>query len=83
MDKIYERLAKLGYSRAFLSHVMPDWWTEEADQDPLCVLDGALSLSGSLGLDIMALLRPECGRLLRRDPWAQLPSNSGRNQLDM
>lgn len=68
MNEIYDRLYRLGYSREFLHQVMPDWWTDEADADPACVLEGACHLSQGLGLSLLALLEPEmAGQLLRGD----------------
>lgn len=80
MEGIYERLQKLGYSRKFLRQVMPDWWTEETDVDKNCLFCGCFYLSESLGLSIRALLDPQSGRLLRQDPWVQLPNEEHRNR---
>jgi hypothetical protein len=80
MNEIYDRLQKLGYSRDFLRQTMPDWWTEETDADRDCLLDGCLHLSRWLGLNIRALLDPSSGRLLRENPWAQLPNEDDRDR---
>ncbi|MFM2433002.1 MAG: hypothetical protein RLZZ511_4216 [Cyanobacteriota bacterium] len=58
---------------------MPDWWTDETDADQDCLFHGCAHLSRWLGLDILALLDPKSGRLLRGNPWAQLPNEVDRD----
>lgn len=60
MADLYERLAKLGFSKKYLrENILPDWWTDEVDQTPGVLLEGALYLSRRLKIDIASLLTSE------------------------
>lgn len=56
MADLYQRLAKIGLSKKYLQdHILPPWWTEEVDQTPGTVTQGALYLSRRLNLDLTSL----------------------------
>lgn len=57
MADIYDRLTAAGFPKQFLrDRILPDWWTDEADQDPDMVLTGAMILSDRLNLKLRSLL---------------------------
>jgi hypothetical protein len=57
MADLYSRLAAVGFPKKFVrDRILPDWWTEEADQDPDVVLAGAMYLANRLNLNVRSLL---------------------------
>jgi hypothetical protein len=57
MADLYSRLAAVGFPKRFLrDQILPDWWTEEADQDPDVVLAGAMYLANRLNVNVRSLL---------------------------
>lgn len=60
MADLYKRVVAMGLPKKYLkTHIMPDWWTDEVDQDPNVLLEGALYLSRRLNLDIASLLEED------------------------
>ncbi len=57
MADLYDRLAEIGFPKIFVQKkILPDWWTEEADQDPDVVLEGAMYLANRLNVNVRSLL---------------------------
>lgn len=57
MADLYDRLAGIGFPKSFVRRqILPDWWTEEADQDPDVVLEGAMYLANRLNVNVRSLL---------------------------
>lgn len=57
MADLYQRLAKIGLSKKYLKdHILPDWWTDEVDQTPGVVTQGAIYLARRLNLDCASLI---------------------------
>lgn len=57
MADLYQRLAKIGLSKKYLrAHILPDWWSDEVDQTPGVVAQGAIYLARRLNLDIASLI---------------------------
>jgi hypothetical protein len=57
MADLYDRLAAAGFPKKFLrDRILPNWWTEEADQDPAVVLSGAIYLANRLNVNVRSLL---------------------------
>lgn len=59
MADLYDRLAGIGFPKKFVrQRILPDWWTEETDQDPNVVLEGAMYMADRLNVSIRSLLDP-------------------------
>jgi hypothetical protein len=57
MADLYSRLAAAGFPKKFVrERILPDWWTEEVDQDPNVLLEGALILANRLNVNVRSLL---------------------------
>lgn len=57
MTDLYQRLADLGLSKRYLrTYILPDWWTDEVDEEPGVGVQAAFYLSRRLNLDIKPLL---------------------------
>ncbi|MBD2327247.1 ImmA/IrrE family metallo-endopeptidase [Alkalinema sp. FACHB-956] len=57
MADLYDRLVNVGFSRKYIRQVgLPDWWTDEADQDPDVLLEGAAYLANRLNVNLRSLL---------------------------
>ncbi len=61
MNKLYDRLAAIGLSKAFLrENVLPDWWCDEYEQQSDPSVTAAAYLSKFLNLDFESLLNEDC-----------------------
>ncbi len=57
MADLYDRLAAIGFPKKFVQQkILPDWWTDEVDQTPGVLTEGALYISRRLNLDMQSLL---------------------------
>lgn len=57
MAELYERLAVIGFPKKFIQQkILPDWWTDEVDETPGVLTEGALYISRRLNLDMQSLL---------------------------
>ena len=57
MADLYKRLAGVGFPKKFVQQkILPDWWTDEADQDPDVVLEGAMYVANRLNVNVLSLL---------------------------
>lgn len=60
MSDLYTRLATIGLPKKYLkTHILPDWWTDEVDETPGVVLEGAMYLAYRLNLDLRSLFTEE------------------------
>ena len=57
MATLYERLAKIGFSRKFIkTKALPDWWEKDCESTPGSVIEGAAYISRRLNLELNSLL---------------------------
>lgn len=57
MADLYDRLATIGFPKKFVQQkILPDWWTDEVDETPGVLTEGALYISRRLNLDMQSLL---------------------------
>jgi IrrE N-terminal-like domain len=60
MADLYQRLAKIGLPKKYLKdNILPDWWSDEVDQTPGVLMEGAMYLSRRLNIDIASLITSE------------------------
>jgi hypothetical protein len=65
MADLYGRTTRLGIPKKFIREkVLPAWWTDDVDQTPEALTEGALYLSRRLNLDLTSLLYEETPRLI-------------------
>lgn len=58
MTALYERLHRVGLTRAYAQNALPDWWADEIALKPAGYQQGLLILAQHLGLDMATLLTP-------------------------
>lgn len=57
MADLYDRLAAIGFPKKFIQQkILPDWWTDEVDETPGVLTEGALYISRRLNLNMQSLL---------------------------
>jgi len=56
LNALAERLKNVGYTKTFLNLVVPDWWSDEAEQEPGALAELKATLGKRIGLDIGTLL---------------------------
>ncbi len=57
MADLYDRLETIGFPKKFVQQkILPDWWTDEVDETPGVLTEGALYISRRLNLDMQSLL---------------------------
>ena len=57
MADLYDRLDAIGFPKNFVQQkILPDWWTDEVDEAPGVLTEGALYISRRLNLDMQSLL---------------------------
>lgn len=57
MADLYDRLAAIGFPKTFVQQkILPDWWTDEVDETPGVLTEGALYISRRLNLDMQSLV---------------------------
>jgi IrrE N-terminal-like domain len=60
MADLYDRLETIGFPKKFIQQkILPDWWTDEVDETPGVLTEGALYISRRLNLDMQSLLDRE------------------------
>ena len=60
MADLYARLDAIGFPKNFVQQkILPDWWTDEVDETPGVLMEGALYISRRLNLDMQSLLDSE------------------------
>ncbi|MEO0458921.1 MAG: ImmA/IrrE family metallo-endopeptidase [Cyanobacteria bacterium P01_A01_bin.114] len=65
MADLYPRAARLGLPKKFIQEkILPNWWTDEVDQMPEALAEGALYLSRRLNLDLASLLYSDTPQVL-------------------
>lgn len=85
MADLYQRVVTIGLPKKYLkTHIMPDWWTDEVDQDPNVLLEGALYLSRRLNLDIVSLIKEDTPRFkASNNPKFKTKKGTDLAQLDI
>jgi Zn-dependent peptidase ImmA (M78 family) len=60
MDKLYQKLSALGLSASYVRRAgLPSWWSDELNDKPAAVLEGAGHISKRLHLDLESLLKED------------------------
>lgn len=63
LNEVYPLLEPLGITKDYAkTHAMPDWWSDEADNDANCYLEGCGWLAKGLRLDYRSLLNGKPSR---------------------
>lgn len=66
MKQLYRRLSQIGYTRKFLREVaLPDWWDDQAAENPTAYAQALLILARHLGLDLASLQDESAAPLAR------------------
>jgi IrrE N-terminal-like domain len=56
MSDLYTSLATIGLPKQYIkNHILPDWWTDDVDQTPGTLMQGALYIAHRLNLNIPSL----------------------------
>lgn len=84
MADLYARLATIGFPKKFVQQkILPDWWTDEVDETPGVLTEGALYISRRLNLDMQSLL--DCQSTLESNsscqPKFKLKAGTNNRQL--
>lgn len=65
MADLYRRTTRLGIPKKFIREkILPAWWTDDVDQIPDALPEGALYLSRRLNLDLASLLHEDTPRFI-------------------
>jgi Zn-dependent peptidase ImmA (M78 family) len=60
MDKLYQKLSDVGLSKPYVRKAgLPTWWSDELDNKPAAVLEGAGHISKRLHLDLESLIKDD------------------------
>ncbi|NCJ07047.1 ImmA/IrrE family metallo-endopeptidase [Synechococcales cyanobacterium C] len=60
MDKLYQKLSAVGLSASYVRRAgLPSWWSDELNDKPAAVLEGAGHISKRLNLDLESLIKDD------------------------
>jgi hypothetical protein len=59
MKFIYKKLKRLGFDKKYIRyHVLPGWWDDKLNTNPVAVLEGAGYIARNLNIDLLSLISP-------------------------
>ena len=59
MEFIYKKLKRLGFDKKYIRHkVLPSWWDDKLNKNPVAVLEGAGYIASHLNIDLLSLISP-------------------------
>jgi hypothetical protein len=77
MSSLYDKLSQLGFNQDYIeNNALPSWWSDELNDKPTAVLEGAGYISENFNLELKSLLREESIRF--NPPPKTKPTNRGR-----
>jgi len=56
-QRLFRALKNVGYSKKYINHMLPSWWSDELLNDPLANVELSLTLSRMFGLKLRDLLQ--------------------------
>jgi len=60
MSSLYDKLSQLGFNQDYIeNNALPSWWSDELNDKPTAVLEGAGYISENFNLELKSLLREE------------------------
>lgn len=59
MKFIYKKLKRLGLDKKYIRYqVLPSWWDDKLNKNPVAVLEGAGYIARNLNIDLLSLIIP-------------------------